>query len=246
LSPDHRATARATPPCVPPPRPGRRESIRRQAFRLATALAVAVLAGCTAVSSSSVDAVKLVVNRHRQHGPDAAEVAAHPYYQMQATTRDGQAVLILGNLDGPRQDWYGSDGVVVFLEHGQVVKTAGLPQNLDGLRQPAGNPFASGLQHLTGPLDYERTVDWSPGYRYGVPVHAHLAPAGTEEITILGQPHTVLRVDEQLDAPAADYRATNHYWVDPADGFVWKSVQQVAPGLAITLVQLRPYRGNAS
>lgn len=246
MSPDHRATVRATHPFGPPEFPGRSKSARHPAFRLAAALAMAALAGCTAVSSSSVDAVKLVIDRHRQHTPSAAEVAARPYYQMKATTRDGQAVLILGNLDGPREDWYGSDGVVVFLEHGQVVKTAGLPQNLDGLQQPAANPFASGLQHLAGPLDYERTVDWSPGYRYGVPVHARLVPAGTEQITILGQPHTVLRVDEQLDAPAAGYRATNHYWVDPSDGFVWKSVQQVAPGLAITLVQLRPYRGNAS
>jgi hypothetical protein len=196
------------------------------------------------VSSSSVDAVKLVVDRHRQHGPTAAEVAARPYYQMEATTRDGQAVLILGNLDGDREDWYGSHGVVVFLRRGQVVQTSGLPQNLDGLRQDADNPFARGLQHLTAPVDYVRSEDWSPGYRYDVPVHVHLVPAGTTRIAILGQARTVLRVDEQLDAPAAGYRATNHYWVDPHDGFVWKSEQQIAPGLTITLVQLRPYRGK--
>jgi hypothetical protein len=75
-------------------------------------------------------------------------------------------------------------------------------------------------------------------------VHVHLVPAGTTRIAILGQARTVLRVDEQLDAPVADYRATNHYWVDPDDGFVWKSEQQIAPGLTITLVQLRPYRGK--
>lgn len=213
---------------------------------LASLLAIAMLGGCTAVSSSSVDAVKLVIQQHRDHGPTTAEVAARPYYQMEATTREGHAVLILGNIDGPREDWYGSHGVVVFLEHGQVVQTTGLTQNLAGLRQPADNPFARGLQHLAGPIDYVRHEDWSPGYRYDVPVHVRLVPAGTEQLTILGQAHTVLRVDEQLSAPAAGYRATNHYWVDPDDGFVWKSVQQVAPGLAITLVQLRPYRGKAS
>ncbi len=209
-------------------------------------LAIAMLAGCTAVSSSSVDAVKLVVQQHRYHGPTAAEVAARPYYQMEASTREGHAVLILGNIDGAREDWYGSHGVVVFLKYGQIVQTAGLSQNLDALHQPADNPFTHGLQHLAGPTDYVRDEDWSPGYRYGVPVHARLVPAGTVHLTILGQTHTVLRVDEHLSAPAAGYRATNHYWVDPNDGFVWKSVQQVAPGLAITLVQLRPYRRKAS
>lgn len=214
--------------------------------RLAIVLAGLALAGCTAVSSSTADAVKLAIHQHRQHTPSPAEVATRPYYQLEASTPNGYAVLILGNLDGTREDWYGADGVVVFLEHGQVVRTAGLPQNLDGLQQAADNPFVRGLQHLTAPLEYTRHEDWSPGYRYGVPVHARLVPAGTTQLTILGQTRTVLRVDEQLDAPAAGWHATNHYWVDPADGFVWKSVQLVAPGLPITLVQLRPYRGQTS
>lgn len=243
MSPDHPVTTRS-------PQPAFRRAVACPSLsgvlRWGMVLAAVALAGCTAVSSSSADAVKLVIDRHRHHEPTAAEVAARPYYQLEATTPDGHAVLILGNLDGPRQDWYGSNGVVVFLEHGQVVQTAGLAQNLDGLRQPAGNPFARGLQHLSAPVDYVRQEDWSPGYRYGVPVHARLTPAGSDQLTILGQTRNVLRIDEQVDAPAAGWHATNHYWVDPTDGFVWKSVQQVAPGLAITLVQLRPYRGTSS
>ena len=215
-------------------------------LRVAMLLAALVLAGCTAVSSSSIDAVKLAIRQHHQPPLTAAEVAARPYYQLEASTPSGHAVLILGNLDGKREDWYGAHGVVVFLEHGQVVRTAGLPQNLDGLQQAADNPFARGLQRLTAPVEYTRYEDWSPGYRYGVPVHVRLTPAGTGQLAILGQTRTVLRVDEQLDAPAAGWHAVNHYWVDPADGFVWKSVQQVTPGLPITLVQLRPYRGASS
>jgi hypothetical protein len=65
---------------------------------------------------------------------------------------------------------------------------------------------------------------------------ATLTPAGHEQISILDTIHDVLRVDEQLSAPALHYRATNHYWVDPRDGFIWKSEQQVAPGLALQLV----------
>ncbi|WP_225561703.1 YjbF family lipoprotein [Rhodanobacter sp. DHB23] len=210
------------------------------------ALAVTVQTGCTPVSSASVDAVKLLVNQHRHQAPTAATVAALPYYQLAASTRDGHAVLILGNVDGAREDWYGSHHVVVFLEHGQLTGTAGMPQNLDGLHQPADNPFIRGLQHLSAPVEYTYTVDWSPGYRYGVPVHARLTPAGSAQLDILGQSHDVLRIDEELDAPAAGWHATNHYWVDPADGFVWKSVQQVAPGYPITLVQLHPRRGKPS
>ncbi|WP_254425004.1 YjbF family lipoprotein [Rhodanobacter sp. B04] len=194
------------------------------------------------MSRSSVDTMKLAVQRHPHVEPTAAEVAAKPYYQMQATSPDGSAVLILGNLDGQRQAWYGTHQVVVFLEHGRIVQTAGLHQNLDGLQLPANDPFARGLQTLTAPVDYSYTQDWSPGYRYGVHVDARLIPAGTEQISILGTTHQVLRVDERINAPAAHDRTINHYWVDPQDGFIWKSEQQVAPGLILQLLQLHPYR----
>lgn len=229
--------------------PSPAESTLSRRCVVSTALLVALAAiqtGCTPVSSTSMSAVKLLVNHHRNQTPTATTVAALPYYQLAASTHDGQAVLILGNVDGTREDWYGNNHVVVFLEHGQLIGTAGLPQNLDDLSQPADNPFARGLQHLSTSVEYTYTVDWSPGYRYGVPVHARLTQAGTTQLDILGQAHNVLRIDEELDAPAAGWHAVNHYWVDPADGFVWKSVQQIVPGRPITLIQLRPYRGKSS
>lgn len=198
--------------------------------------------GCSDLSRSSISTMKLAMHGRPQVQPSAAEVAARPYYQLLATSPQGSAVLILGNLDGRRQAWYGSHGVVVFLEHGRVVQTGGLGQNLDGLQLPADDPFARGLHTLTAPVTYRVDTDWSPGYRYGVPVDATLTPAGHERISILGTTRDVLRVDEQLSAPALHYRARNHYWVDPRDGFIWKSEQQVAPGLTLQLVQLRPYR----
>lgn len=199
------------------------------------------LHGCSELSRSSVSAMKLAMRGQPQVQPTAADVAAKPYYQLQATGPDGSAVLILGNLDGQRQAWYGNHGVVVFIKHGRVVQTTGLRQNLDGLQLPADDPFARGLHTLSAPVTYRVGKDWSPGYRYGVPVDATLTPAGHEQISILDTIHDVLRVDEQLSAPALHYHATNHYWVDPRDGFIWKSEQQVAPGLALQLVQLRPY-----
>lgn len=198
--------------------------------------------GCTQLSRSTADAVKLSVHGKTSVEPTAAEVAAKPYYQLEVSGPDGTAVLILGNVDGQRQAWYGSHHVVVFTEYGRVVKTSGLSRNLDELQLSGNDPFVQGLQNLATAVTYQRREDWSPGYRYGVPVKATLSPASHTVIDILGTSHRVLQVDEQLEAPAAHYRATNHYWIDPQDGFVWKSEQSIAPGLTLTLVQLRPYR----
>lgn len=212
-------------------------------WRTVLLFASLALAGCSDLSRSSFDTLRLVLHRHGAR-PTAAEVAAKSYYQLQATGPDGTAVLILGNIDGKREAWYGSHSVVIFIENGRIVQTTGLRQNLDGLRIPAGDPLASGLQNLAAPMSYAIQEDWSPGYRYGVTMMARLAPAGLEQVEILGVAHSLLRVDEQLDTPSTHEKVTNRYWVDPADGFIWKSRQQVAPGLSLDLLQLRPYRGK--
>jgi hypothetical protein len=190
--------------------------------------------------------VKRSLHLRARVDPTPASVAAKPYFQLQATSPDGQAILILGSVEGDLEGWYGQGGQAVFLKHGMVVRTLGLPQNLDGTLWSSGNPFIAGLQTLNAPLESTRLVDWSPGYRYGVTVHERFAPAGMEDVTILGTVHHLRRFDAQLSAPAAALAGVNHYWVDPIDGFIWKSHQIVAPGLPLDLIQLRPYQKSAA
>lgn len=205
------------------------------------ALTVSVLfAGCSTVNNGIGEYAHVLVQRHRIRLPSAQTVAANPYPQLYVRTPDGQATLVLGNVDGQREDWYGHGNVVVFLRHGQVIKTTGLATNLHGLLEPSDNAFARGLQHLSGPVTYTRYEDW-PDYRYGIPVTAQLDPVGTTQITILGVRHNVLHVRETLSSRVTHYRAVNQYWVDTSDGLIWKSIQHVAPGESIVLIQLKPY-----
>jgi hypothetical protein len=208
-------------------------------------LALSLLAGCSAVSRGSLETVRLAVHGDKV-SPTAASVAATPYFQLQVNTPAAQAILILANVETGRLGWYGGGHDIVFTRDGLVVKTVGLPQNLDDSAFAANNPFQAGLQHLHAPLDYTRRMDWSPDYRYGVVVQAHLQPKSLEDIEILGTVHRLQRFDEELVVPALGTRMTNHYWVDPADGFIWKSKQYVAPGFPLELIQLRPYREATS
>jgi hypothetical protein len=214
----------------------------RVAKRIGALALAALLAGCSQAYRQGIDSIRTVLHNSKQVDPTPASVAAKPYFQLQATSPDGQAVLILGSVEGDLQGWYGRGGEALFLRGGVVVRTLGLRQNLDNASWPSGNPFSAGLLALDSPFEGVRLVDWSPGYRYGVAVQDRLAPAGMEDVTILGTVHHLRRYDEQLSAPAADFAGVNHYWVDPSDGFIWKSHQVVAPGLPLDLIQLRPYR----
>lgn len=212
------------------------------AFALALAASMALLGGCTEASRGTIDAMRLAWKSSTQLKPTAEQVAAKPYYQLRATLAQGDAVLILGNVMGTREYWYGKDGVVLVLQHGRVVQTIGLPQNLDGSRV-AGNadPFAQGLQ-ARDDASYERMDDWSPGYRYNVPVHAELKRGNETSIDILGVSRPVVQFTEKVSSRKAGYHASNRYWVDPTDGFVWMSEQEFMPGVTVKLVELRPYR----
>jgi hypothetical protein len=207
------------------------------------ALVLAWLAGCSSVSRGSLESVRLAVQGEKVH-PTAASVAATPYFQLQVNAPPGEAILILASVKQGQLGWYGSGHDIVFTRDGLVVKTVGLAQNLDGSAFPAGNPFQAGLQRLKGPVDYTRRMDFSPGYRYGVVMQAHLEPGSLEDIEILGTVRRLRRIDEELSAPGM--HMSNRYWVDPADGFIWKSRQYVAPGFPLELIQLQPYREAAS
>jgi len=226
-------------------RQARKAARRWTALLVGAAVCGVLLAGCASVSRSTVDTLRLTLRGTPELNPTAEQVQAKPYFQLRATTARGDAILILGNVVDGRQHWYGPDGVAIVLENGRVVQTVGLPENLDGSRIDGdGAPFDSGLQTIAVTTTYDRIDDWSPGYRYGIAVHAQLTPSGDTRIDILGTSHRVLLVTEDISAKSARHRARNRYWVDPADGFVWMSEQEVVPGTSIKLVQLRPFRDS--
>lgn len=213
--------------------------------RLGLIALVALLAGCSSAYRENFDVVRQALHRSPKIAPTAADVAARPAFQMLVQAPGAQAVMVLGGVEGGQLDWYDGKGGGLFVRDGQVVRTIGLAQNLDDSRWISGNPFAQGLHRLQGHFTGSRVVDWSPGYRYGVRLDVRMTPAAMEDVSILGKVHHLRRIDEQISAPQAGFAASNHYWVDPADGLIWKSRQTVAPGIELQTLLLRPYREAA-
>jgi hypothetical protein len=207
---------------------------------VASLIALVLLAGCSTLQHGAIDAMKLAVDGKQDIALTPERVAVIPYAQLHAETADGDAVLILGNVDDDRQAWYSATGEIVFLRDGVVTKTVGLSGNIVATRFPAGDPFAAGLQHLHAPVTTAREFDLD-GYRYGVAAQAELVPGVIETVDILGAGHQLRRVDEHLSAPGIGFAADNVYWVDPVTGVVWKSRQAIPGGPVLTLTLLRPY-----
>jgi hypothetical protein len=173
-----------------------------------------------------------------------AQVDALPYYQIQVSTEYGSAVMALVHVQGKLQYWRANSNQLLLLEDGVIVRTFGFPNDLLGTRLAPDSPFPRGLHSLAEGQPSQRWIDLDSNTQFDIPLSGTFHLAGIETVRILGRDRSLLRVDESLDSPLAGMSTTNHYWIDPQDGFVLQSHQQVTPSLSVTLTQLRPLRGQ--
>jgi hypothetical protein len=208
-------------------------------------MAALLLCGCNPLMKATLANFKAVAS-----GPDdleltPAQVAEVRYPQLKLTTPSGVGVLAMVRARGDLQYWVASGKQVLMLRDGLAVRSVGLgfAGDLDGTRFDAVSPFRQGLHRLPDGYTSQRWIDLYHGYEVGVAVNSRFTRQAMETIRILDKEYAVLRVDEQIDAPAIGLRATNHFWVDPDSGFILQSEQQLTTQLRVKIVQLTAERG---
>lgn len=195
------------------------------------------LAACTSASRSTSDSFRLLFNRQVEATP--AQVAANRYPQIQLRAPDMSAVMVLGYVDDGQQSWYaGKEAVFQLDRDGLVTGTSGNGRQFS-MRILGDSPFDH-LAAVTTAVQVQRQYDATPPYAVSVPVSGTLTRRGTDKVEILGRPMQLVRFEERLEGGGMS--ATNLYWADATTGFVWKSRQHLAPGYAVELTQLKPYR----
>jgi hypothetical protein len=207
-------------------------------------MAASLLCGCNPLMSASLNNLKAAVVGPDEVDVSAAEVAGVNYPQLKLTTPSGSGVLALVRERDDLQFWVASGKQVLLLRNGLAVRTIGLglEGDLDGTRLADDAPFKQGLHHVADGFTTRRWIDLYKGQEVGVIVNSRFSRRSEQTLQILDKEYTVLRVDEQIDAPAIGLSATNRYWVDPRDGFILQSEQQLTTQLRVKFVQLTPDR----
>lgn len=150
-----------------------------------------------------------------------------PYATIAAKIGKGpRSLLVLWRTEGDDLHWLSADGAAIVTRGGRVVRTAGLPTTMRETIIFEADPVATGLQ-----LDHQRTpfmreVDFaSKGI---VVMSSSFKVVRPTSINIVEIDFDTILVKEEVVAKHLNWKFTNRYWVDPADGFVWRSRQTIS------------------
>lgn len=200
--------------------------------RLLFAGLAAGLTGCgeSPLGRTVVEAFRLTVSGHPSVPIERANIAKLPYASMAAKIGKGpRSILILWQVEGGGdQLWLSADNSALVLRAGRVVRTAGLPENMRATEGYSSDPVAAGLQEPGNRIPYTRLVDFETANRVSMTLESRFETVGPQTIMIADIAFDTIAVREITRARTENWSFTNLYWVDPADGFVWKSVQHIA------------------
>lgn len=204
------------------------------------------LSGCSQLGQATIETVGEAVSSRSAKTPVQAEVDANSFAKLWLEIPElGSAVMVLGRSVDNRRFWATSSQQVLVESDGLVVRSSGLPQNLGASHWEGFNPFAHGLHRLPENTTAARVIDWMPGYYAGVRLLTRYSRPQVTAIDINGVSTRVLYIEEYLLAEApARFRATNYFWVDPDNGKVLRSEQQLTPEQRIRTTLLKSWWGR--
>jgi len=227
-------------------------SLARRSLLLGTT--TLLLGGCltSPIIGNAFNVVKAQLFGYPDLPLPRSTIAKLPYASMTARIGGGpQALLLLARSQGREQHWIsGLDRSVLALSGGRVVKTFGFPENLKNTRNQGHDPVDRALHKLprpepwgqagqTGqpepprqPVRHSRYIDLDLGPAmapyYGLVIDSEFHSLGPRKVRIVELEFDTILVREQNSARSLNWKFENLYWVDPADGFVWKSIQHIA------------------
>ncbi|MGF1714567.1 YjbF family lipoprotein [Photobacterium chitinilyticum] len=139
--------------------------------------------------------------------------------------------------------WMSADRAMLVTESGRIVKTVNLPNaNLTNSYSDQPDPLMLGLHRNSTPTYWHRYIDWQPGYHSGYTLSSSFTFEGKEVIKLNESPVETLHFSENVSVKSLDESYINHFWINPNNGKVLKSLQILAPGQPyIEITLLKPY-----
>ncbi|HAB73980.1 MULTISPECIES: YjbF family lipoprotein [Pantoea] len=192
-------------------------------------LACLLLQACTQTQKGLEQTVMMAVS-----GPDdviktSQQIADLPYASLYARINEGpQIFVVLGYNENGQQKWITQDNAMLVTRHGRLVKTLGLPDNLQEVSNLPQDPLADAL-HLRDGASWTRIAQWTEhGETRAATVSSRFTRGADEVLTLAGRRISCRVWIEQARIEATGRAWENTFWIDNSSGDVVQARQMLA------------------
>ena len=155
-----------------------------------------------------------------------------PYASLRMKIGDGPAgLVILQEVNNNVDTWVSADNVTFSIRNGRIIETHGLMNNLTNVTSTLSDEIfpIKGSEYQSS--DFVRVLSLSNPRVNSLTVKVKKKIIGEKVISILDKEFKTLLIEETITNDYIGWRYSNYFWVDEETGFVWKSIQQIAPNL---------------
>ncbi|MCD9477016.1 MULTISPECIES: YjbF family lipoprotein [Photobacterium] len=216
------------------------------------------ISGCTQKVKNVNDTVRLAIQGSADIHKSPYEVTQLPYASTYvrignnnqlfmvlafAETPAGKTITHSNKNNPPQLKWLASDNGMLITQSGRIIKTVNLSEgNLLTTHSTSPDPLSLGLHLATTPKQWQRTIDWQPGYHTGYQLDSNFVFDHAEVLTINGKSVPVLRFNENVLVKQLNKHYRNTFWIEQQTGKVVKSLQYIAPSLPrVEMTILKPF-----
>ncbi|WP_261644234.1 YjbF family lipoprotein [Erwinia mallotivora] len=200
------------------------------------------LQACTQTQKGLTDTVELALL-----GPDDVEVSSEqidnlPYASMYLRLNDGQRIfVVLGFDENGQQKWITRDQSVLVTQHGRVVKTLGLSDNLVSITNAGQDPLSAPLQLREG-ASWTSTLSWTEaGHFRSATAVSHFTRKDDQVLDLAGKKVACRVWQEQVTLLESGKSWSNTFWFDTTTGQVRQSQQMLGGAdFSVETIILKP------
>ena len=126
-----------------------------------------------------------------------------------------------------------------------MIRTAGLPYDLGGLRDLSTNSMLRGAASSSAPQQF--SLDFPDLGVFGATAQCSPRDMGDDNVEIFGSRIPTRHIVEHCTVEALKWNFDNEFWKDRTSGYVWRSSQHIHPkSPPIILEVLRPEQNSPS
>ncbi len=193
-----------------------------------------ILASCSALDTSRIapgyteafNAIKVSIFGSKNE-IDPNLISNIPYASMIVRIGKGpKALMILESISKDKYTWVSADGVYLVIKNGKIVKTQGLPNNLNERLEPNVNWD----QYSLTKLSFVSYLSFINPTLNNLKVESNFVIKEEKEEKLVFGNKKLKLIEEKISSDLIGWNETNKYWIDK-NNFVWMSIQYISPKL---------------